>query len=98
VTNFAFPFIFFSSITKLRCLLDNKYTAAESGKNDIYKSFDQVTSNWDDIEAFIEKVLQDEEGVDHLILEAEKLSDSVNALSKEVLKLPQDLRYVDQVY
>ena len=82
-----------SSITKLRCLLDSKYTATESGKNEIYKSFDLVTSNWDSMEQFIEKISGDGEEVDHLMLEAEKLSDSVDALSKEVLKLPQDLRY-----
>ena len=45
------------------------------------------------MEQFIEKISGDGEEVDHLMLEAEKLSDSVDALSKEVLKFPQDLRY-----
>jgi len=72
-------------------LMEKKFTVIEA---DIYKSFDNLTTDWQRLEEFIEKISEDDdnEDVEHYIDEAQKLSDSVDRLSKEVLRLPEDLK------
>ena len=72
-------------------LLDKKFFTDQA---EIYKAFDNLTGDWQSLEVFVEKISEggNDEDVEHFMDEAQKLSDSVDSLSKEVLRLPEDLK------
>ncbi len=72
-------------------LLDKK---TEANKTEIYKAFDDLSGDWQKIEEFIEKVFDEgnDVDIDHFVGGAQKLSDSVDQLSKEVMSLSNDLK------
>jgi hypothetical protein len=65
-------------------------------EKEIYESYDNLTGDWLKLELFVEKIcdngMDDETDVERFIDEAHKLSDSVDRLSEEVLRLPDDIK------
>jgi hypothetical protein len=61
-------------------------------EKEIYESYDNLTGNWLKLELFVEKICDDGMDVERFIDEAHKLSDSVDRLSEEVLRLPDDIK------
>ena len=88
-----------SHIGKLQLLLNNRYSADKMIMKQIYSNFDAVTAQWEKIETFIETISESEqesEYLDELMDEAEKLSDSVTKISRDVLAVPEDMAYAEK--
>ena len=78
-------------------MLDKQFEFDDQIKNEIDQSLDNVKSDWNNIEKFIEKVAEDDEEIDHLLEEADSLSQTVEQISKEVLKMPEKKAKLQEV-